>query len=333
MKSTIAPRIESNSMIVLPALMVVGFAAVPVLILPTALLILLAVIAVLVRKARKKRTATPVGEFPEWDPSKQWESLIQLYSTTLKQGDSAVDWYRVNIRGKRAGSQVIRLLAILLFSVGALIPLVINIARIEGDPKGLLDPQWGYISFAAAAALLAADKFYGFSTGWIRYIKTQLALERALADLRYDWVILTAKVTNQQPNADQVQAIVQKLKEFVDFVRTQIEQETEAWVVEFQASLSDLTASLKAQTEATKPGTLQVTVTNADKFEKITALLDQVKELTLQGNQCLFPSVAPGVHGVTVRGIAKDGKESIGTAVATVTAGAQASITIPLSAP
>lgn len=325
-------------MIVIPALMVGGSAALSsllVLILSVSLIILLTVIAALVRKASKKRTATPVGEFPEWDPSKQWESLIQLYSTTLKHGDSAVDWYRVNIRGKRAGSQVIRLLAILLFSVGALIPLVINIARIEGNQKWLLDPQWGYISFATAAAFLAADKFYGFSTGWVRYIKTQLALERALADLRYDWVILTAKVANQQPNADQIQAIVQKLKEFVAFVRTQIEQETEAWVVEFQASLSDLTASLKAQTEATKPGALQVTVTNSDKFEKITAVLDQVTELMLQGNQCLFPSVAPGVHGVTVHGTTKDGKDSTGTAVATVTAGAQAavSIAIPLPAP
>jgi hypothetical protein len=325
-------------MIVGPALMVIGFAALlslRILILLVSLIILLTVIAVLVRTASQKRTATPAEEFPEWDPKKPWESLLQLYSTTLKQGGSAVDWYRVNIRSKRAGSQIIRLLAILLFSVGALIPLVINIARIEGDQKGLLDPQWGYISFATAAAFLAADKYYGFSTGWIRYIKTQLALERALADLRYDWLILTAKITNQQPSPDQIQAVVQKLKDFVDFVRTQIEQETEAWVVEFQASLSDLTASLKAETEATKPGTVQVTVTNSDKFEKIMAVLDQVTEMMLHGNQCLFPSVAPGVHGVMVRGTTEDGKESTGTAVVTVTAGAQASvsITVPTPAP
>lgn len=293
---------------------------------------LLTVIFLVLRKARQNRTATPSEKFPVWDSSKPWDSLAELFAATLQHGQAAIGWYRINIRNKRAGSQIIRLLAILLFSVGALIPLVINIARVEGKSNELFDAQWGYISFAVATGLLAADKFYGFSTGWARYIKTQLVLERGLSDLRYEWVALASKVPCQQPTPDQIQAMIQKLKEFVDFAHTQIEQETEAWVVEFQTSLSDLTTSLKTQTEAARPGTVEVKVTNADKFEKVRALLDQMSELPLQGNQCVFPSVAPGVHAVTVRGT-KDGKEFTGADVVKVTAGVLASVSISIPIP
>ena len=297
-----------------------------------ALLVLLIVIVLVLRKARQNRTATPAETFPEWDPGKPWESLAALFAAAIDHGQAAIGWYRINIRNKRAGSQIIRLLAILLFSIGALIPLVINIARNEGNSKEWFSAQWGYISFAVATTLLAADKFYGFSTGWARYIKTQLALERGLSDLRYDWAALASKVANQQPSADQIQAMVQKLKEFVDFVHTQIEQETEAWIVEFQSGLAELTASLKTQTEAAKPGTVEVTVANADKFEKVRALLDHMNELPLQGNQCLFPSVSPGVHAVTVRGT-KDGKEFTGADVVKVAAGVLATVSISIPLP
>jgi len=299
-------------------------------------LLIVAVVLVLLSpmlgKALPRRTSTSPVPFPEWSPDKTWDSLKAVFIATVREGESAINWYRDNIRGKRLCSRLIRLFAIVLASVGALIPLIVAAARNYDGSKGIFDPQWGYFAFATAAVLLAIDKFYGFSTGWVRYLKTQLALERALSDLRYDWTALVSKIQNQSPTPDETQIVLRKLKEYVDFVHTQVQQETEAWVLEFQSGLSDLMASVKAQSETTRPGSLQVMVTNADQFERVTVLLDQTIESGLQGEQCLFQSVAPGVHAVSVRG-RKGDKVLIASDVAKVVPGTVAtlSIAIPVS--
>ena len=212
-----------------------------------------------VRNRLEIRTALPGVEFPDWDSQDARKSLQILFVATVKQGESAIAWYRDNIRMKRFGSQILRSAAIVLASIGALLPLVVAAAsRFDQSNtwKNWVDAQWGYIAFATAAACVAADKFYGFSSGWIRYMKTQMALEGALTDLRYDWIALLSKVATQQPTGDQIQGMLQKMKDFVVLVRTQVQQETDAWVLEFQANLADLTNTVKAQRDAQKFGEL-----------------------------------------------------------------------------
>jgi hypothetical protein len=259
------------------------------------------------RTGLSKRTSLPSLDFPVWDSGNSWDSLNAVFLVTLKQGEAAIEWYRDNIRAKRAGSRILRSIAIVLASIGALLPLVIAAASRFGESetrlKALIDAQWGYIAFATAAACVAADKFYGFSSGWIRYMKTQLALEGALTDLRYDWIALVAKLPNQQATADQVQLMLQRLKDFVKFVRAQVEQETDAWVLEFQSNLADLAHTVKSKAEAVRPGSLQVTVSNAQDFDGgIKAILDHADERSIEGAQCLFSAIPPGAHEILVRG-------------------------------
>lgn len=286
-----------------------------------------------VRNQLETRTALPSVEFPVWDSQDVWKSLQCLFLATVKQGESAIAWYRNNIRMKRLGSQVLRSAAIILTSIGALLPLVVAAAsRFDQSNtwKNWVDAQWGYIAFATAAACVAADKFYGFSSGWIRYMKTQIALEGALSDLHYDWIALVSKVGAQQPTGDQVQGMLQKMKDFVVLVRTQIQQETDAWVLEFQANLADLTNAVKAQRDAQKPGSAQVTVSNAKDFDAgVKVQLDQSEERTIEGTQCLFASVAPGTHEILV--IGKKGNQTFKAAsVVKVAADSLASVSIAL---
>jgi hypothetical protein len=284
-----------------------------------------------VRKRLAIRTAMPSVEFPVWDSQDVWKSLQSLFNATLQQGESAIAWYRDNIRTKRIGSQILRSAAILLASIGALLPLVVTaVGRLDQNnpSKYLVDAQWGYIAFALGAACVAADKFYGFSSGWIRYMKTQMALEGALTDLRYDWIVLVSKAAPQQPTGEQIQGMIQKMKDFVVLVRTQVQQETDAWVLEFQSNLADLANTVKAQRDAQKPGSAQITVSNAKDFDGgIKVQLDQSEERTIEGTQCLFPSVAPGTHEILV--IGKKGDHSFKAAtVLRVAADSLASVSI-----
>jgi hypothetical protein len=288
------------------------------------------------RAGFNKRTSLPPMDFPAWDPQNDWTSLQKLLDVTLTQGESAIGWYRDNVRSKRVGSRVLRSMAITLASIGALLPLfaaVANRFEQEHTRAPLVDAQWGYIAFATAAACVAADKFYGFSTGWIRYMKTQLVLESALTSLRYDWIALIARVANQQPTGDQIQAMLQKLKEFAMFVRSQVEQETEAWVLEFQTNLADLASTVKTRAEATKPGSLQITVTNAKEFDAgIKALLDHTEERAIEGASCLFTSVSPGSHEILVRG-RKGSQVFEAAAVAKVVSDSLVSLNVALPTP
>src|ERR1700733_4365264 len=289
-----------------------------------------------VRNRLEIRTALPGVEFPDWDSQDVRKSLQILFVATVKQGESAIAWYRDNIRMKRFGSQILRSAAIVLASIGALLPLVVAAAsRFDQSNtwKNWVDAQWGYIAFATAAACVAADKFYGFSSGWIRYMKTQMALEGALTDLRYDWIALLSKVATQQPTGDQIQGMLQKMKDFVVLVRTQVQQETDAWVLEFQANLADLTNTVKAQRDAQKPGSAQVTVSNAKDFDGgVKVQLDQSEDRTIEGTQCLFASVAPGTHEILV--IGKKGDQVFKAAtVVKVAADSLASVSVALPVP
>ena len=308
-------------------------------VLMVGLFALVALLIFLFRSVRNRleiRTALPGVEFPDWDSQDARKSLQILFVATVKQGESAIAWYRDNIRMKRFGSQILRSAAIVLASIGALLPLVVAAAsRFDQSNtwKNWVDAQWGYIAFATAAACVAADKFYGFSSGWIRYMKTQMALEGALTDLRYDWIALVSKVAPQQPTGDQIQGMLQKMKDFVVLVRTQVQQETDAWVLEFQANLADLTNTVKAQRDAQKPGSAQVTVSNAKDFDGgVKVQLDQSEDRTIEGTQCLFASVAPGTHEILV--IGKKGDQVFKAAtVVKVAADSLASVSVTLPAP
>jgi SMODS and SLOG-associating 2TM effector domain 2 len=295
--------------------------------------VLLIVLVLTFRVGLKKRTAMPTLEFPNWDCKNVLESLRSVYAVTFAQGESAIDWYRSAIRSKRLGSIILRSCAIALASIGALLPLVSAVATKFGQrapSNELVDAQWGYIAFATAAACVAADKFFGLSTGWIRYMKTQLILEGAITNLRYDWIALLARVSNGSPTSDEIQTMLQKLKEFVTFVRTQIQLETDAWILEFQANLVDLSNTVKSRAEVTKPGSLQVTVPNAKEFDGgARALLDHSDERTIEGTQCLFTSVPPGSHEILVRG-KKGGKPFEIASVVRVTPDSLVSINLTL---
>lgn len=260
----------------------------------------------------KPSASTPAAGWATWDSSDPGGSLAKLYAATVDKARQQIDWYKFKAAPKRLGSQSCRFAAIVLFGLAALIPLLK--AAISGAgivPAGRMNIAFelGYVfaAVAAAAGIIAFDRFFGLSSGWIRYIQTQLALEGALDELHYDWVALLAKIQGQIPTPEQVQAMIQRLRTLIVLVNGQTQKETEAWVMEFQANLADLEKAAKTRAQEQKPGRVEVTVTNAQAFEPgVTAALDRMEARALEGTSCVFGSVAPGPHIVLVKGINDD---------------------------
>ena len=255
----------------------------------------------------KSTVPAPDADQARWDLADALGSLAALYAATIAKARQQIEWYQRKVKPKRQGSQAVRFLAIVLLGLAALVPLVKAAFQAKLPSYLAFDFELGYIFAAVAAGLIAFDKYFGLSTGWIRFIQTEMALQSALDELHYDWVALLAKIQGQSPTAEQVQAMIQRLRGFIVAVNAQTQKETEAWVLEFQTNLADLEKAAKARAQEQKPGRVEVTVTNAQSFEGgVTASLDGMDARTVEGTSAVFGSVAPGPHIVLVKGTKAD---------------------------
>ena len=270
--------------------------------------------------------------FPVWDATKSDESLILVHQWAVNKAHERIDWYKDNSKTKRILSVLLRIIVIFFVAAGGLCPLIdaTEVFKQLGIDSFTLG-KWGYVSIALAAAIVGFDKFFGLSTGWMRFIVTQLSLERVLQEFHYDWAFLLAQQQEQQVKTNI--PLLQRAKDFTLKVEDLVKQETDAWVQEFQSDIAELTKVLKTEVETRKPGSIRVTVTNAKDFERVAIRLNdnQIKEL-IGVTEGLIEAVPPGRYEITAVG-KKDNKEYNESNVIEVQPNAMASVKITLPMP
>jgi len=275
--------------------------------------------------------STKIDQFPKWDLSKPSESIQLLYTWALERSLERIKWYEVKSRKKKKGSQTLRAVAIVLASLGTLCPLL-NATDLFSR-NSIVIAQWGYVALAAAAAVLGYDKFFGLSSGWIRYISTQMTLERMMAEFQYDWIILQAK-QNTLPATEVSLLFIQKLRDYTVQVESLVKQETDAWASEFQSSLAELQKIVSTEVEKRKPGAIKVVVTNVREFEVVSIFLDGTPMKELAGvSEGIIESVPSGYHEVMASARKKDGRKSNDTKVVQVSSNSLASVEFTLHVP
>ena len=99
------------------------------------------------------------------------------------------EWYLKHQKWMKRLSKLIRLLAIILFGLGGLIPMI-NALLLENQ-SDLRIMNLSYIAIATAGTLLLLNKFFGFSSGWIRFITTQMEIKRMITEFELRWKIET----------------------------------------------------------------------------------------------------------------------------------------------
>jgi hypothetical protein len=101
---------------------------------------------------------------------------------------------------------------------------------------------------------VAIDHFFGFSSGWMRFITTEHQIRQILHEFQLEYDIERATWQGRPPTLEQVQSVLQRCKSFLIQVDEIIRQETEQWVTEFQSALKriDEAAMAKAVLSAHK---------------------------------------------------------------------------------
>jgi hypothetical protein len=118
-----------------------------------------------------------------WDSTHLVTSLSALFAAVDDLAQQEVRYY-YRRRGTRACiSGVTRTLAWMLGTAGLLLPLLAG-----ADPERFKNwGLYGYPFLAAAASFLAANALFGGTEGHIRFVSTQLQLEKLITASRVEW--------------------------------------------------------------------------------------------------------------------------------------------------
>src|ERR1043165_8534754 len=147
-------------------------------------------------------TDTPTSEDPrkleafkqkllglKWESGNEAASLKELFGAVDALAHAEVLYYYSLRRRRSRWSGILRFLAWTLGTIGILLPLA---AAAIPNGGAALSP-WGYVALAAAAALLAANALLGASAGHVRFVTTQLSLEKLMTLSRLEWSSLESQ--------------------------------------------------------------------------------------------------------------------------------------------
>jgi hypothetical protein len=274
------------------------------------------------------------SDWPKWDPADESRSLDELYAYARNIGQRAISWYWGKARKSRWKGRALRVVQILLIALGGLFPLLVSAGVDFGElPYVRQDAnagQWGYVSLALAGTCMLLDRFFGFSSGWIRFVTTATQIESGLAKFHMDWVRLFA-ARSQPPQSEELKPFLQHVDGFIRFVRGHIERETAAWVLEYRTSLTDLEQQMKERQEGELPGSLQLAVSGVERADQgVVVSVDGAPMQTITSSSCTLRALSPGQHRIHVKG-SIGGQELEASDLVTIASGQVATLSIGLT--
>jgi len=265
-------------------------------------------------------------QLPPWDQykdKKPEETAAAIYSQVGAASLMMCTWYWSSIRTKRQASLIVRGLAFLFLLLGTSLPIFAAIQKTDLDK--LAFTQWAVALLASAGLLLVADRVFGWSSGWMRYITTVTTMENLTQVFQLEWgkflVSKTAPldVSDAKSLFDLATGLEQELRKLQA-------EETTKWVVEFNTGISLLETLIKTQREETDkkldairtsltsqqqtakseeksklPGGVEVTITHKAELKKVRIALDKEPPQDFVGNTWSKTNVPPGMHVLTVQ--------------------------------
>ena len=174
-----------------------------------------------------------------WSRSEIRHSLDELYVWGERLAADAIAWYMVEKRRKGRAARVLRAASIVLGTGGAAVPVV---ALALGRPSAA---SWAFLLLALAAGGVAFDRFFGYSSAWLRYMATVTSLRAQLVEYQTAWAKEMVGMSAREPDRTDAIRLIDFVRTFAWNVNDTIRVETEAWLVEFHTRLTELESRLQ----------------------------------------------------------------------------------------
>lgn len=171
------------------------------------------------------------------------DKLDVLYLHVENKARKMIGWYINKKRSPARWSRWLRFLAIMFAGIGGLCPLLQNLGGYNFN-------QLGYVALGLMAAILGFDKFFGFSSAWMRYMLTQIRLQKMFAEFQLEWLKRRSFV-DKDLSKEKAEELFGFLQAFQVSLLAEVEQEIQSWVAEFQSNLLQLDKASTEHTAAT----------------------------------------------------------------------------------
>lgn len=233
----------------------------------------------------------------KWDHESAVASLSNLAILLLQRADDNLAWYRSAKAMKRRLAWPIRLLAILLTATAGILPILTQILSTP-DGKPPFAPAWASVALSMAVVLVALDRFFGYSSGWMRYMTTSLQLKEARDAFELDWEAVNATFGGASPSASQIANALARMRTFTDQLNAIVARETERWVTEFQDALRQIDESAKTPLPVATTGSIAVVVENGEQLGSSgwDLSVDSGAVIHSSGRTAGITALAPGAH-------------------------------------
>lgn len=254
-------------------------------------------------KPEEKFPSFPAGQGSA-DPKALQEYLEGVHDFALKSTMKQINWYNENKKPYMERAKVLRGLAIVFVALGALTPFIVGSKIIPEGWVGINWTQVGYISLGIAVCLIGLDKFFGYSSSWIRFMTTSNALQKYLAEFQYDWAILSAKASCNPLTPGGCEPLLQRVQTFALKVHSEIERETSEWAAEYRSNLAEMERSARQQIEAMNPGSISLKMENAGQTKDgVSIFMDgNLVGHNIKQPYYLLSQVFPAQHLVEISG-------------------------------
>ena len=171
----------------------------------------------------------------DWSEKARNSSVSTMGARAATYSRETERWYAKKRRSKRRWGRRLRVAAIMLGSIAAIVPLLSEIY--SNGSEVTIAPGWATVALVLAATLVALDHYFGFSAAWMRFMRAELELARLRHAFEYEWQ--ASSVAADPISNDELAGLFEKAADFVRTVDETVGRETEAWIQEFKSSLDD----------------------------------------------------------------------------------------------
>lgn len=194
--------------------------------------------------------------FPALDwtkPEQAAKNLEELRQFSVETVESALSWYYERRRAKRMWGLALTMLILVSFVLAGLVPLLVEATK---DPETGVSPVpvlVASIALGCGAGLIALDRVWGCTAGWLRYVEAAQRLAFLLEDFRFGWELARVEWASSAPTSEQIGAAVDRCRQLVSDTGETVRAETRLWSAEFSRAVGDL-QHLEVQRKPVKPG-------------------------------------------------------------------------------
>jgi len=176
----------------------------------------------------------------DWRPEQARQSLDVIYEYVVGVASQAINWYLTARRPKKRWAQRLRVATIIMVGIAGVLPILSQISDSGSSRK--IQPAWAAVALAIAVALVALDRFFGFSSAWARYMATGQAISAALNQFRFDWQKSICQLADR-PTQESIERILGLAKQLIAKTDDLVQAETLQWVKEFRETLTEIERS------------------------------------------------------------------------------------------